>query len=94
MRPHAGRRRHLAWGFTLAKSSLPPCRRTGLFGRESRWLGARKAGCLGVWITSSTRGYPSGSKRWLSKGSSLDGKGEESIDRSFDRAGTPKYLTE
>jgi hypothetical protein len=27
-------------------------------------------------------------------GSSADGKGEEGIDRSFDRAGTPKYLTE
>jgi hypothetical protein len=26
--------------------------------------------------------------------SSADGKREEGIDRSFDRAGTPKYLTE
>ena len=27
-------------------------------------------------------------------GSYADGKGEKGIDRSFDRAGTPKYLTE
>lgn len=27
-------------------------------------------------------------------GSAADGKGEEGIDRSFDRAGTPAYLTE
>jgi hypothetical protein len=45
--------------------------------RESCWLEARGAGCQGAWITGSTRGYSSGSKRWLGRSLSLDGEDAE-----------------
>jgi hypothetical protein len=46
----------------------------------------------GVTMAALAKQYDS--KRWLSRGSSLDGEGKEGIDRSFQGTGAPLHLGE
>lgn len=74
------------------RESIPARRRrTGLFGRESYWHGSRKVR-RSRWYSGLLVGLEAG--RRPGTGSSLDGKGEEGIDRSFEGATVPEYLGE